>query len=109
MPAMSRTRCSAFWIVPMLSATSALAQTVPGAHFHHLHLNATDPKAAIEFYTSKFDAEKARLQAGEAFHFFRRRRIASVFGRAARGEDHGDIGWVGRAGDGVVAHGVSLV
>ena len=61
MPAMSRTRCSAFWIVPMLSATSALAQTVPGAHFHHLHLNATDPKAAIEFYTSKFDAEKARF------------------------------------------------
>src|SRR5687767_9087012 len=31
------------------------------AHFHHLHLNATDPKAAIEFYTSKFDAEKARF------------------------------------------------
>ncbi len=24
-------------------------------HFHHLHLNTLDPKAAIDFYTSKFD------------------------------------------------------
>ncbi len=31
------------------------------AHFHHLHLNTTDPKAAIDFYTSKFDCEKARF------------------------------------------------
>jgi catechol 2,3-dioxygenase-like lactoylglutathione lyase family enzyme len=34
---------------------------VAEAHFHHLHLNATDPKAAIDFYTSKFDCEKARF------------------------------------------------
>lgn len=33
----------------------------PEAHFHHLHLNATDPKAAMDFYTTKFDAEKARF------------------------------------------------
>ncbi len=46
----------------VLASVSALrAQTVPDAHFHHLHLNATDPKAAIEFYTTKFDAEKARF------------------------------------------------
>jgi catechol 2,3-dioxygenase-like lactoylglutathione lyase family enzyme len=38
------------------------AQTVPDAHFHHLHLNSTDPKAAIEFYTTKFDAEKASFK-----------------------------------------------
>lgn len=31
------------------------------AHFHHLHLNTLDPKAAIEFYTSRFDSEKARF------------------------------------------------
>jgi catechol 2,3-dioxygenase-like lactoylglutathione lyase family enzyme len=31
------------------------------AHFHHLHLNATDPAAAINFYTSKFDCEKGRF------------------------------------------------
>jgi hypothetical protein len=31
------------------------------AHFHHLHLNTTDPVAAINFYTSKFDCEKGRF------------------------------------------------
>lgn len=31
------------------------------AHFHHVHLNVVDPKAAIEFYTTKFDAEKGRF------------------------------------------------
>ena len=34
---------------------------VAAAHFHHLHLNATDPAAAINFYTSKFDCEKGRF------------------------------------------------
>jgi len=33
----------------------------PMAHFHHLHLNATDPAAAIGFYTSKFDCEKGKF------------------------------------------------
>ena len=33
----------------------------PLAHFHHLHLNATDPAAAINFYTTKFDCEKGRF------------------------------------------------
>ena len=46
-------------------AQGAQTTTVPApiaeAHFHHLHLNATDPKAAIDFYTSKFDCEKARF------------------------------------------------
>jgi catechol 2,3-dioxygenase-like lactoylglutathione lyase family enzyme len=45
-----------------LSCASVFAQTVPDAHFHHLHLNSTDPKAAIEFYTTKFDAEKASFK-----------------------------------------------
>jgi catechol 2,3-dioxygenase-like lactoylglutathione lyase family enzyme len=35
--------------------------TMPAAHFHHLHLNTPDPKAAIDFYTSKFDCEKGRF------------------------------------------------
>ena len=30
-------------------------------HFHHLHLNTLDPKAAIDFYTSKFDSERAKF------------------------------------------------
>src|SRR6187455_3318583 len=33
----------------------------PSAHFHHLHLNTTDPAAAIKFYTSKFDCEKRQF------------------------------------------------
>lgn len=37
------------------------AAPMPAAHFHHLHLNATDPQAAIDFYTSKFDCEKAKF------------------------------------------------
>lgn len=43
----------------VLACAPALAQTVSDAHFHHLHLNSTDPKAAIDFYTTKFDAQKA--------------------------------------------------
>src|SRR5687767_2073688 len=37
------------------------AAPAPVAHFHHLHLNATNPAAAIDFYTSKFDCEKGRF------------------------------------------------
>ena len=36
------------------------------AHFHHLHLNATDPSAAVNFYTGKFDCEKSRLNNADA-------------------------------------------
>jgi catechol 2,3-dioxygenase-like lactoylglutathione lyase family enzyme len=35
--------------------------SMPVAHFHHLHLNTVDPAAAIDFYTSKFDCEKAKF------------------------------------------------
>jgi len=34
---------------------------MPEAHFHHLHLNTLDLAAAIEFYTGKFDCEKAKF------------------------------------------------
>jgi catechol 2,3-dioxygenase-like lactoylglutathione lyase family enzyme len=44
----------------MLSAWLCSAQGQL-AHFHHVHLNVTDPAAAINFYTSKFDCEKARF------------------------------------------------
>ena len=30
-------------------------------HFHHLHLNTTDPAAAVGFYPAKFDAQKLAL------------------------------------------------
>src|SRR5205814_1651568 len=55
---MSSTRCPALAI---LLIPFAIGQTVENAHFHHLHLNATDPAADIEFYTARFDAEKGKF------------------------------------------------
>lgn len=43
-----------------LSAASQ-PQSKPSAHFHHLHLNTTDPAGAIKFYTSKFDCERRQF------------------------------------------------
>jgi catechol 2,3-dioxygenase-like lactoylglutathione lyase family enzyme len=40
---------------------SASGQEPPKAHFHHIHLNVTDPAAAIDFYTTRFDCEKAKF------------------------------------------------
>jgi catechol 2,3-dioxygenase-like lactoylglutathione lyase family enzyme len=48
-------------VLAMILAPWAVCQTVANVHFHHLHLNATDPAAAIEFYTTKFDAEKGKF------------------------------------------------
>jgi catechol 2,3-dioxygenase-like lactoylglutathione lyase family enzyme len=42
--------------------SSASGQT----HFHHAHLNSTDPKAAIEFYTTHLSGEKATFGGAEA-------------------------------------------
>ena len=56
---MLRTRSVAILAV---FCSGVFAQTVSDAHFHHLHLNATDPKADIDFYTTKFDAEKASFK-----------------------------------------------
>ncbi|MBI3210626.1 MAG: VOC family protein [Candidatus Solibacter usitatus] len=36
------------------------------AHFHHVHLNVTDPAAAISFYTTKFSAEKSAFAGKDA-------------------------------------------
>ena len=33
----------------------------PSADFHHVHLNSTDPAAAIDFYSTKFKARKERF------------------------------------------------
>ncbi len=42
------------------------AQEPPKVHFHHLHINSTDPAAAIDFYTHKFDCEKADFNSAAA-------------------------------------------
>jgi catechol 2,3-dioxygenase-like lactoylglutathione lyase family enzyme len=56
----------AFSIAAILLPSSLWAQAQtpaekPVVHFHHVHLNTTDPQAAIEFYTTKFAAEKGRF------------------------------------------------
>ena len=43
------------------ASPAAEASSEPIAHFHHLHLNATDPAAAINFYTRTFDCEKGKF------------------------------------------------
>ena len=43
-------------------ASSSAAQT----HFHHVHLNSTDPRAAIEFYTTHLSGEKAVFDGADA-------------------------------------------
>jgi catechol 2,3-dioxygenase-like lactoylglutathione lyase family enzyme len=44
-------------VVSLFACATAFAQ-MPPARFHHVHLNTTDPAAAIDFYTSKFKARK---------------------------------------------------
>jgi catechol 2,3-dioxygenase-like lactoylglutathione lyase family enzyme len=58
----------ALWFpVALLSSLSVLpAQPVVQAHFHHVHLNSTDPAAAVEFYTTHFDCEKSTYQGQPA-------------------------------------------
>lgn len=48
--------------VAFLAAQEAATPPPALAHFHHVHLNVTDPKAAIDFYTSHFAAEKAKFE-----------------------------------------------
>lgn len=47
----------------LLSSLGCLAQTDgsegPRVHFHHVHLNVSNPEESIKFYTSKFDCERA--------------------------------------------------
>ena len=42
----------------MVAAAAAWSQEPTAARFHHVHLNTTDPEAAISFYTSKLETEK---------------------------------------------------
>ena len=46
-------------------AAAAAQEGPPKAHFHHIHLNTTDPAAAIKFYAGKFDCEQARFAGHE--------------------------------------------
>ena len=48
-------------ILSICSSAASQPQSKPSAHFHHLHLNTTDPIGAIKFYTSKFDCEERQF------------------------------------------------
>jgi len=45
----------------LLAAALSAVSYCQTAHFHHIHLNTTDPASAIEFYTSRFDCERAKF------------------------------------------------
>jgi hypothetical protein len=47
--------------VSVLSSSPQAPTQAPLAHFHHVHINAMDPEASIRFYTSHFNAERAKL------------------------------------------------
>jgi catechol 2,3-dioxygenase-like lactoylglutathione lyase family enzyme len=53
----------AFLMASFATGVSVAQESSQGqlAHFHHVHLNVIDPAAAIDFYTSKFDCEKAKF------------------------------------------------
>ena len=53
-------------LISLAVIVAAAAQEPPKAHFHHIHLNATDPAAAVAFYTHKFDCEKAAFSGQSA-------------------------------------------
>src|SRR5436190_16621226 len=44
----------------------AVRPVVEGAHWHHLHINATDPDRSIEFYTTHFSAKEATFADGKS-------------------------------------------
>ena len=60
------------WILFVLCASALISlvtsnvQAQQLAHFHHLHLNTTNPAAAIKFYTTRFDCEEAVFLAEPA-------------------------------------------
>ncbi len=55
-------RCAAIQF--LLTAGLSAEALVPAAHWHHVHINTSQPKASANFYSSKFDCEKARYRDG---------------------------------------------
>src|SRR5215218_6921448 len=48
------------------SGAPANEPVVRGAHWHHLHINATDPDRSIEFYTTHFSGKEATFADGKS-------------------------------------------
>lgn len=60
---MSRLLACPLFACALLGSNPAMAgePAAPSAQFHHVHLNSTDPAAAVEFYTAKFKARKEKF------------------------------------------------
>ena len=52
--------------------TTNVEQATPAVHFHHVHLNVTDPKATIAFYQKFFGATEVRYRGLSAGLFTER-------------------------------------
>jgi len=52
------------WILLSPFLPFATGQTLPAPHFHHLHLNSTNPDKAIDFYTREFPSTVKSVVAG---------------------------------------------
>src|SRR4051812_1832641 len=51
-------------VLTVMLAGPARTQSLPTPGFHHLHLNSTNPDAAIEFYTKQFPSTMKASFAG---------------------------------------------
>ena len=60
-------RISLAFAACLLASCSIVAQTnsLPAPGFHHLHLNSTNPEAAIAFYTKQFPSTEKSTFAGQ--------------------------------------------
>ncbi len=71
--------CIPAWILWLILAgtSEGKAQSLPAPGFHHLHLNSTNPDAAIDFYTKQFPgtvkssfADLPALKTGKVYLLF---------------------------------------
>jgi inorganic pyrophosphatase len=52
--------------LPLFLLAAAALPAAAQTHFHHVHLNSTDPRAAIEFYTTHLSGERASFDGADA-------------------------------------------
>jgi hypothetical protein len=68
--------------VPAHAQAPAPAKTVESLHFHHMHLNAVDPKAAAEYYPKPF-AESAVKTTFNGFEAVKTGNVYILFTKVA--------------------------
>src|SRR5271165_6779359 len=55
-----------FPVALLIGCLPLLAQPVVQAHFHHVHMNSTDPATAAAFYAKHFECEQADYEGKTA-------------------------------------------